>query len=102
MSLETLGHGDAIADFDREFSRMAQNVADEKTCLGKRVVTLKVEVTPNESRDRCAIRVSCGSKLGGEKPVETAIHLRQEGDALVVSEEERQEKLDSQGQAGTA
>lgn len=93
VTLETLGHGAAAELFDKELSRVLDNIMDPDTsATAKRSITLKVEITPDDGRAEARISVTASSKIAaprgaggtmfigryGGKPVATSFNPQQQ------------------------
>lgn len=75
-SLETLNNGAAIELFNKVLEKVNENILDENTeSKKKRVITLKVEITPNEERNFCTTAVQCDCKLQPIKAHESAVNM---------------------------
>jgi len=75
-SLETLNNGAAIELFNKVLEKVNENILDDNTeAKKKRVITLKVEITPNEERNFCTTSVQCDCKLQPIKAHESAINM---------------------------
>jgi hypothetical protein len=68
LSLATLMGGAAVDMVDEKFSRVAENIYDPNTeATAKRVITLKIEVTPHASREMAEVAVAVDMKIAGDK-----------------------------------
>lgn len=105
LSLASLGRGAAIERFDDELQRVLNNIIDPNTSDSVRSVTLKVTFKPNESREQCAVQISCASKLGTSKPVPATIYVGRGKDGAVAIEHDPKQlqiELDEKRQAAAA
>ena len=75
LSLENLGGGAAIEQFDAELQRVLDNIADPNTVeTAAREVTLKVKITPKE-RSYAKLEIICTSKLANAEPYSTNAYI---------------------------
>jgi hypothetical protein len=88
VSLLTLARGSGVELFQRSLDRALEDMADlNKPWSKKRVITLVVEMTPNdEKRDEAVVDITCGEKFPGVKPATTTIHMGTIGGELVAME----------------
>ena len=81
VNLSNLGRGAATELFDREFQRVLSNIRDPNTDWKKqRILTLKVVIKPDESRDSGQVEVSVNATLAGIRPFKTNVFM---GEAAV-------------------
>lgn len=105
LSLSELGRGAAVERFDDSFQRVLDNIIDPNTDLSARTITLKVTLKPNDNRDQCEVKISCGEKLAGSKPVGTILFVGRGKDGAVAMEhdpKQLQMELDRDRQASAA
>ena len=77
VSLTNLLEGAAVEMFDRQLSRVYNNIGDINTDLKTREITLKVKFTPSKDRSYMVINVECPpAKLSGQDMQETTADLR--------------------------
>lgn len=82
--LATVGEGAAMEKFDREWSRLLDNVRDVNTDpTAPRSVTLTIELHPKESRDGGRVIVKARSKLAPHRPHEATVFIGQKQGRLV-------------------
>lgn len=85
ITLATLGEGAAVEMFERELSRVLEDIDDSNTKPDtKRVIVLEVTFSPSEGRDYAALEIKCKSKLAGLKPADAIVHLASHGNRLVA------------------
>jgi hypothetical protein len=85
IQLDTLNGGQIVALFDREFSKILENVADENT-PEKAVRSLKIEIKikPEEGRGSAVVEVSAQSKLAAVKPSKSFAVFAFDGDKVTA------------------
>lgn len=86
ISLATVAKGAAIERVDDEMKRVLENILDPNTGLSAREITLKIKITPNDTRDACAVQLACTSKLTGAKAVGTTIYIGRGGGGIQAKE----------------
>jgi hypothetical protein len=78
INLVTLAGGAAVERFDRELSRVLNNIADVNTDAEQvREITLKIKFKPTAEREHglIAVRVGAESKLAAAKAHGTGIYM---------------------------
>lgn len=87
VSLHNLGAGAAMEKFDRELSRVLENIVDPNTRPKKpRKVTLELQLTPNEDRTAANVRIEVRSSLAPPRGVDTRFFLGLSGERVVAVE----------------
>jgi hypothetical protein len=77
LSLQNMFKGAAIEMFDRQLTRVYNNIGDINTDLNAREITLKVKFTPAKDRSYVVINITCPpAKLSGQETIETSADLR--------------------------
>lgn len=94
LSLENLGRGEIIRQFDKAFSEVLDDINDTDTEEKKpRTITLKVKVVPDENRSLIGIEIPPPAVgKAPQKPFATAAIISSEGDKLVAHEIVRSRK----------
>lgn len=101
ITLESLGSGGAVELFEREFTRVLDNIADVN-CEAKapRKVTLEVTIKPTEDRASGRIAVKVSSVLAGTKPLVSTVFMgKKDGQFVAVAMDPRQSNLFGGGEA---
>lgn len=87
IDLSELAGGELQAKFDREITRVIQNMQDPNTPFGdSRGVTISIVLKQNEMRDDAKIEISVKSKLAGVISAKTNFAMGKDlgtGDVLV-------------------
>lgn len=79
VNLEQFAGGALQEKFDRAFEQVMENMLDVNTPYkNKRVITIKVALTQNESRDDSAAEVSVETKLAPASPIKTQFTLQRD------------------------
>jgi len=87
VTLATIANGAALELFERELSRVIENIADVNTdWKAKREIHLKVTIMPDEGRGLAVTALQVTSKLAGVKPVATVVYFgRKDGQPVAVT-----------------
>jgi len=76
VSLENLGRGAAVEQFDDALQKVLININDPNTpAKANRQVTLKVTIKPSENRDIANVAIEVTPKLAPAQPTTTAIAI---------------------------
>ena len=86
VSLDNLGRGAAVEKFDDELRKVLENILDPNTTLAAREVTLKVKLTPDETRGISVTDIVCSSKIAPRKPFRTTLFVGKDVDGVVATE----------------
>lgn len=79
VNLEQFAGGALQEKFDRAFEQVTENMLDVNTPYkNKRVITVKVALTQNESRDDSVAEVSVETKLAPASPIKTQFALQRD------------------------
>lgn len=79
VNLEQFAGGALQEKFDRAFEQVMENMLDVNTPYkNKRVITIKVALTQNESRDDSVAEVSVDTKLAPASPIKTQFALQRD------------------------
>ncbi|MEI1256016.1 hypothetical protein V8Q34_14855 [Blautia sp. JLR.GB0024] len=79
VNLEEFAGGALQEKFDRAFEQVTENMLDVNTPYkNKRVITVKVALTQNESRDDSVAEVSVETKLAPASPIKTQFALQRD------------------------
>lgn len=79
VNLEKFAGGALQEKFDRAFEQVTENMLDVNTPYkNKRVITVKVALTQNESRDDSVAEVSVETKLAPASPIKTQFALQRD------------------------
>ena len=79
VNLEQFSGGALQEKFDRAFEQVMENMLDVNTPYkNKRVITIKVALTQNESRDDSVAEVSVDTKLAPASPIKTQFALQRD------------------------
>lgn len=79
VNLEQFAGGALQEKFDRAFEQVTENMLDVNTPYkNKRVITIKVALTQNESRDDSVAEVSVETKLAPASPIKTQFALQRD------------------------
>jgi hypothetical protein len=79
-TLETIAEGAAITAFDVELKKAIENCMDINTDPKKaRVVTLKMKIVPNDTRNRAGVEFEVTSKLISDVPGTDQLYLTDAG-----------------------
>ncbi len=90
-SLDQLANGAATERFAAGMAALLENVFDLNTDPKKaRVLTLKVTVKPDETRENAKLSIATALTLAPQVPVEVPIMIGQDGNKVVASEITRQ------------
>lgn len=77
LSLVNILQGAAVEMFDRQLSRVYNNIGDINTDLSAREITLKVKFSPSKDRSYVVIEIKCPpAKLSGQEVAETTADLK--------------------------
>lgn len=88
INLKNLGNGAAIEMFDVELQKVLQDLYDpNKLNDQERSITLTVKFKPGESQGIILTKVSCTSKLGGQKVFGTSLMIGREASGRVEARE---------------
>ena len=76
VQLHTLARGTAAAAFEREFSRVMDNIGDEATDAKKeRKITLTIAIKPNGDRNVADVKVAAKSSLAPQEETRSILLL---------------------------
>lgn len=79
VNLEEFAGGALQEKFDRAFEQVTENMLDVNTPYkNKRVITVKVALMQNESRDDSVAEVSVETKLAPASPIKTQFALQRD------------------------
>lgn len=79
VNLEQFAGGALQEKFDRAFEQVMENMLDVNTPYkNKRVITIKVALTQNESRNDSVAEVSVDTKLAPASPIKTQFALQRD------------------------
>lgn len=85
ITLENLGSGGAVEQFNHAFRQALRNIADPNTDpKAKRVVVLEVVIVPDEGGESAAVGYKVTSKLPGLRPGGTMIYLTEDDEGPVA------------------
>lgn len=80
VNLQNINQGHVIDLFDEAMGRVMENIADENTPPKKeRVITIKITVKPNESREHAEVKVGVVTNLAPIKPSEGVVLFSYDG-----------------------
>jgi len=73
---------------DYEMTRVIDNILDRKTkATAKRKITLTIELTPDDERQRIQVAVTAKSTLAATNPVATSLCITSDGNGeMIVAE----------------
>lgn len=94
-SISNLNQGHIADLFAEAWNKVMENIADENTAPNKeRVITIKVTVKPNESREYATTKVSSAVSLAPVKPSEGVVLFAYDGTrAKAYVSDPKQEEL---------
>lgn len=88
VSITRLAQGAIEERINLEMPKILDNIADLNTKAGKkRILTIKMEFTPDETRQHIDVKTIVSSKLEPTNPIQTALALgkdKQTGEQLAV------------------
>lgn len=93
VTLATLERGAAVELFNRELSKVAENINDLNTALGKRKITLTFTFTPTQDRMAAQVEIKAESKLAPVAPHPALIYIGSANGKLTAYEA-NQDQLD--------
>ncbi len=86
VSLQNLGRGAVIENFDSELARVLENILDPNTTEAAREIRMTVKFKPNENRDLLEVTIDCSSKLAFQGPIKTQVFIGRTTEGIVASE----------------
>lgn len=103
IRLETINGGQLVALFDRELSRVLENIADDNTAAKTvRSITLTVKMRPEDDRGSVVVEIDSRSKLAPVKPSRSHAVLAFDGQVITAYQSDvRQLKLGEPENEGT-
>ena len=95
VTIMTIAGGAVIELFDRELEKVTADILDlNSKATAKRIITITVEVSPEEDRNKAEVSVTVASRLGQPKAVGTLIFLgKRAGKAIAVENVASQKPL---------
>ena len=95
LSLNNLGAGGAVEQFDEELKKVLANIEDEHTkATAPREITLKIKIIPGENRNNFNYIVEAKSKLAPIKGFGGVAFLRRDqGNSVAYEANEKQMNL---------
>ncbi len=92
-SLANIGNGAAIEMFDIELQKVLRNLNDpNKQGNQERSVTLTVRLKPGETKGIVQTKITCNSKLSGQRAHDTTLMVGMDQDGKMESRELFQQK----------
>lgn len=95
VNIQTLGGGSLAELFELEWNRLLHNIQDPNTdAEAKRVLTMKVTVVPDESREKGDIEIDVAAKLPGPRTATDTLYMgMREGRLVGVRYDPRQSDM---------
>lgn len=86
VSLDNLAGGAVVERFNDALFEVLINILDPNTTLGKRSVTLKVDIKPDENRDFGRVDIICKTSLAPSSPLATKIYIGRDKSGPIATE----------------
>jgi hypothetical protein len=75
-SILEMAHGAVMERADLEMTKVMENIADPNTkATEKRVITLRLELAPDENRETIGVKATATSKLAATNSISTMLYV---------------------------
>lgn len=95
VTIDRLNGGQVVALFERELSKVLENIADENTpAKAPRGITITIKIKPEDDRATTTVEIEAHAKLASVKPSRSFMVLGYDGNKVTAYQSDpKQQKL---------